>query len=136
TMNRLYVAESGLTPTGAKADHRLPVRAADVALLARALAAAAGVAGVSAPPADQVPARWVQAVAHDLGRHRGRSLVVAGETQPAEVQALAHLTNAALGNVGHTVAYVPAAELRPEDQLGPLPALAEALAAVRAELPA
>src|SRR5439155_278856 len=65
-MNRLYVAESGLTPTGAKADHRLPVRAADVALLARALAAAAGVAGVSAPPADQIPARWVQPAAHYL----------------------------------------------------------------------
>ncbi|TMA61817.1 MAG: 4Fe-4S dicluster domain-containing protein [Deltaproteobacteria bacterium] len=133
-MNRLYVAESGLTPTGAKADHRLPVRAADVALLARALAAAAGVAGVSAPPADQVPARWVQAVAHDLGRHRGRSLVVAGETQPAEVQVLAHLTNAALGNVGHTVAYVPAAEVRSEDQLGSLHVLVDDMAAGRVEL--
>ena len=133
-MNRLYVAESGLTPTGAKADHRLPVRAADVALLARALAAAAGVAGVSAPAADQIPARWVQAVAHDLGRHRGRSLVVAGETQPAEVQALAHLTNAALGNVGHTVAYVPAAEVRSEDQLASLHELVDDMAAGRVEL--
>src|SRR5439155_757475 len=133
-MNRLYVAESGLTPTGAKADHRLPVRPADVALLARALAAAAGVAGVSAPPADQIPARWVQAVAHDLGRHRGRSLVVAGETQPAEVQALAHLTNAALGNVGHTVAYVPAAEVRSEDQLASLHELVDDMAAGRVEL--
>src|SRR5439155_8094047 len=133
-MNRLYVAESGLTPTGAKADHRLPVRAADVALLARALAAAAGVAGVSAPAADQIPARWVQAVAHDLGRHRGRSLVVAGETQPAEVQALAHLTNAALGNVGHTVSYVPAAEARSEDQLASLHVLVDDMAAGRVEL--
>src|SRR5436305_252332 len=133
-MNRLYVAESGLTPTGAKADHRLPVRAADVALLARALAAAAGGAGVSAPPADQIPARWVQAVAHDLGRHRGRSLVVAGETQPAEVQALAHPTNAPPGHVGHTVAYVPAAEVRSEDQLASLHKLVDDMAAGRVEL--
>src|SRR5207249_2866083 len=96
--------------------------------------AAAGVAGVSAPPADQIPARWVQAVAHDLGRHRGRSLVVAGETQPAEVQALAHLTNAALGNVGHTVAYVPAAEVRSEDQLASLHELVDDMAAGRVEL--
>src|SRR5213594_325432 len=133
-MNRLYVAESGLTPTGAKADHRLPVRAADVALLARALAAAAGVAGVSAPPADQVPARWVEAVARDLGRHRGRSLVVAGETQPADVQALAHLANAALGNVGHTVTYVPAVEAHSEDQLASLRALVDDMAAGRVGL--
>src|SRR5947199_13498 len=99
-----------------------------------ARADAAGVAGVSAPAADQIPARWVQAVAHDLGRHRGRSLVVAGETQPAEVQALAHLTNAALGNVGHTVAYVPAAEVRSEDQLASLHELVDDMAAGRVEL--
>ena len=73
-------------------------------------------------------------MAHDLGRHRGRSLVVAGETQPAEVQALAHLTNAALGNVGHTVAYVPAAEVRSEDQLASLHELVDDMAAGRVEL--
>src|SRR5262249_58736266 len=89
-MSRLYVAESGMTPTGVKADHRVRLRAADVAPVARALAAAAGVPGATAPPADQVPRPWLDAVAKDLRAHRGPSLVLAGETQPAGGQALAH----------------------------------------------
>ena len=39
TMNRLYVVESTPTVTGAMADHRLPMRASDVVLFARGLAA-------------------------------------------------------------------------------------------------
>ena len=133
-MNRLYVAESALTPTGAKADHRLPLRAADVAALARALAAAAGVPGATAPPGDQLPRKWIEAVARDLARHRGRSLVIAGETQPADVQALAHLMNAALGNVGKTLTYAPPVEVRSEDQLASLRALVDDMAAERVEM--
>ncbi|TMB50540.1 MAG: molybdopterin oxidoreductase, partial [Deltaproteobacteria bacterium] len=133
-MNRLYVAESALTPTGAKADHRLPLRAADVAALARALAAAAGVPGATAPPGDQLPRKWIEAVARDLARHRGRSLVIAGETQPADVQALAHLINAALGNVGKTLTYAPPVEVRSEDQLASLRALVDDMAAERVEM--
>lgn len=41
-LNRLYVAESMPTSTGAMADHRLPLRAADIDDLARQIAAAAG----------------------------------------------------------------------------------------------
>ena len=44
--------------------------------------------------------QWIAAVASDLTRAAGRSLVVAGERQPAAVHALAHAINAALGNVG------------------------------------
>src|SRR5262245_22924914 len=133
-MSRLYVAESGMTPTGVKADHRVRLRAADVAPVARALAAAAGVPGATAPPADQVPRPWLDAVAKDLRAHRGRSLVLAGETQPAEVQALAHLANAALGNAGATVEYIAPPAVRSEDQLASLRALADDMAAGRVEL--
>src|SRR5439155_1754846 len=35
-MNRLYMAESMLTPTGARADHRVPMRSAQVEAFARA----------------------------------------------------------------------------------------------------
>src|SRR5207237_1861376 len=59
TMNRLYAVESRLTPTGAKADHRLAVRAGDVAIVARGLAAGLGVRGATQPPRDTLPAKWV-----------------------------------------------------------------------------
>src|ERR1700732_5389752 len=47
-MNRLYVIESTPSSTGAKADHRLPLRAVDIEWFARALAGALGLdAGVA-----------------------------------------------------------------------------------------
>ncbi|HEV8375898.1 MAG TPA: TAT-variant-translocated molybdopterin oxidoreductase, partial [Candidatus Polarisedimenticolia bacterium] len=46
TMNRLYVAESMPSLTGAMADHRFRMRSSDVPLLARAVAAALEVPGV------------------------------------------------------------------------------------------
>ncbi len=49
--------------------------------------------------------KWVAAVARDLKRNRERSIVIAGPRQPAEVHALAHLINHALGNTGRTVTY-------------------------------
>ena len=45
-MNRLYVIESTMTPTGGKADHRLALRYAEVEEFARELAAALGVGTV------------------------------------------------------------------------------------------
>jgi len=44
TMNRLYVVEAMPTPTGARADHRMPLRAGDMEEFAWALATAAQVA--------------------------------------------------------------------------------------------
>ena len=46
----------------------------------------------------------------DLQQHRGRSLVLAGDQQPAVVHALAHAMNQALGNVGKTVFYTEPVE--------------------------
>jgi molybdopterin-containing oxidoreductase family iron-sulfur binding subunit len=100
-MNRLYVVESTPTSTGAMADHRLALRAADVETFARAVAAAAGIA-VEAPAAPELE-RWAAAVARDLQKHRGASVVIPGEAQPPVVHALAHAMNHALGNTGRTV---------------------------------
>ena len=84
-MNRLYVVESTPTNTGAKADHRLPLRAGEVeALRARAGARArrAGRAAGAVGAAPRRRDRWIAARASDLQAHRGASLVIAGDEQP------------------------------------------------------
>jgi MoCo/4Fe-4S cofactor protein with predicted Tat translocation signal len=106
-MNRLYVVEQGSTTTGAMADHRLAIRASDVAAFASALASALHVPSNSgnAQVPQGVPSGWMEALARDLQNHRGACLVVAGEQQPAVVHSLAHTINIALGNENSTVVY-------------------------------
>jgi MoCo/4Fe-4S cofactor protein with predicted Tat translocation signal len=118
TMNRLYVVEPTPSVTGATADHRLPMRASEVDLFARALAAKLGLGGSASLPADA--GKWLEAVAKDLQKHKGTSLVVAGEHQPAEVHALAHAINATLGNVGNTLYYTESVEAHSVNHLDSL----------------
>ena len=102
-MNRLYVVEPTPSVTGASADHRLPLRASDVELFARAVAADLGLGGTNGLGGDAK--KFAEAVAKDLQKNKGASLVVAGEQQSAAVHALAHAINGALGNVGTTLHY-------------------------------
>ena len=82
-MNRLYVVEPTPSITGDSADHRLPVKASEVEAIAQAVAArAAGSTGQSATLRPEL-SRFVDAVAKDLQAHRGASIVIAGEYQPA-----------------------------------------------------
>src|SRR5579864_60056 len=111
SMNRLYVVESSPTTTGVKADNRLGVRPSDVERIARALAARLSGGAGGQLGGDQQ--KWVDAIAADLGGHRGKSLVVPGEFQTPAVHALAHAMNAALGNVGQTVIYTDPVEVEP-----------------------
>ncbi|WP_242395865.1 4Fe-4S dicluster domain-containing protein, partial [Anaeromyxobacter oryzisoli] len=74
-------------------------------------------------------AKAAAAVAADLARARGRSLVAAGARQPAAVHALVAVMNAALGNAGRTVTYRPTALLDPDAGPARLAALARELAA-------
>ena len=105
-INRLYVVESTPTLTGARADHRRPMTPAQIEEFARAVAAAVG-AGTASAGGDA----FVSAVAEDLKAHRGTSVVVAGESQPPSVHALAHAINGSLGNTGKTVTHTePAAD--------------------------
>ncbi len=103
-INRLYSIETTMTLTGAKADHRIAVKPSQMSEVAKAVAAALGVAGSSSTYTEN--AQWIAAMAKDLLAFRGRSLVVPGESQSPAVHALAHAMNAALGNVGQTVVYV------------------------------
>ena len=114
-MSRLYVAEATPSVTGGRADHRIAMKASQVEAFARAIAAKLGVAGVTGGAPDGTDA-FVTAIAADLTAHRGTSLVVAGEAQPAAVHALAHAMNDLLGNAGQTVSYMATPEIVPSEQ--------------------
>ena len=97
SMSRLYAIESTMTLTGGMADHRLAVKAGAVPFAAAAIAQGLGVAtgartvlGGSAQP-------FVDAIVADVRAAGGRAAFVAGETQPAEVHALAAALNGRFG---------------------------------------
>jgi MoCo/4Fe-4S cofactor protein with predicted Tat translocation signal len=146
-MNRLYALESMPTSTGARADHRLALKASLIEAAARRIADLAGSGGTGGAgrtgvaqdfsPADgfsPAQAKFFTAVANDLRAHRGRSIVIAGDSQPAAVHALAHAMNQALGNVGATVIYTDPVEAEPIDQVGSLKALVADMNAGRVDL--
>jgi Fe-S-cluster-containing dehydrogenase component len=129
-MNRLYAVESSPSSTGASADHRLPLRASEVEGFARAVAA---YLGIGSAPAEVPYAKWAAAVARDLEKHKGASLVIAGEQQSPAVYALAHAVNQALGNVGSTVVYIEPVEAKPVDQMESLRELVQDIDAGQVE---
>jgi len=106
-MNRLYVIEPSFSSTGACADHRARVKAADIGKALAALATQLGHSGVTIdatvvgalPPAnlDARTAKIVAALAKDLAAHRGAAVVTVGVRQPAWVHALGYAINTALG---------------------------------------
>jgi len=114
---RLYAVECTPGLTGANADHRLALRPSQLRGFAHAVAHRLGaVPGAPAPDAN-VPPAWLGATVEDLQRHRGASLVLAGDRQPPEVHALAHAMNDALGSVGTTVTYIePVADPSSQNQ--------------------
>lgn len=127
-MNRVYIAESVFSNTGAVADDRLGVRLSRVDVVARALAVALGVPGAAASaslsPAEEA---WVARAAADL-KHAGKSSVVtAGSHLDPATQAVAHLINLHLGNTGTTVRYVTLPDADRPTHLSAITAFAEAL---------
>jgi MoCo/4Fe-4S cofactor protein with predicted Tat translocation signal len=131
-MSRLYAIESTPTLTGAKADHRLAMKASEVEGFGRQLAGAVGAPAPAGPASGatdpaSVIGKWLAAIAKDLQAHRGRSLVIAGQYQPASVHTLARSINQALGNVGSTVTYGPSIEAAPTDHTASLNDLVRAM---------
>jgi MoCo/4Fe-4S cofactor protein with predicted Tat translocation signal len=133
-MNRLYVVEPMPTPTGSKADHRLPLRAGDIEEFSWALATGIGAANGPRQGENNDIYKWVGAIARDLQNNKGACLVIPGEHQPPIVHALAHVMNASLGNVGKTVFYTDPIEANPVDQLASLQDLVKDLDAGVVEL--
>jgi MoCo/4Fe-4S cofactor protein with predicted Tat translocation signal len=136
-MNRLYMVESTLTTTGAKADNRIPLKAAEVDSFARAVARALnvplGAAGEPGTLSDEV-SKFAQSVARDLRANGGKSIVIAGEHQPAQVHAIANAINIALGNADRTVVYTDPIEANPVNQLTSITELVRDLNAERVDL--
>ncbi len=113
--NRLYVVESTPSLTGAQAEHRLPVRAADVETFARALAAGVG---LPVQGGDGAHGPFLSGLLGDLQERRpGTTLVMVGPWQPPVVHALAHAINEKLGNVGRTVSCAEPVEAQARDHL-------------------
>jgi molybdopterin-containing oxidoreductase family iron-sulfur binding subunit len=127
SMNRLYVVEPMPTPTGTKADHRLPLRASDIEEFAWALAISLGIAQGPKNGENHDIYKWLGPIARDLESNKGSSVVIAGAQQPPIVHSLAAIMNEKLGNVGKTVFYTDSIEANPADQVASIQDLARDL---------
>ncbi len=130
-MNRLYVVEGSPSLTGAVADHALSLRSSEVEGFARAVAAGLGLAVEGATSAH---ADWVGPLVKDLRKHGARALVLAGESQPPAVHALAHAMNDRLGSSGTAVVYTSPVEAGGQDHAASLRELAADMEAGKVEV--
>lgn len=132
-MSRLYAVEPMLSPTGAVADHRLALKASEVEVFAKTLAAELKVRG--APSAGQLSEKakaWIPHLVKDLLANKGHSIVVAGDHQPASVHAIVHAINDELKNAGKTVKYCKPIEAAPESKESQHAALRSLIADINA----
>ena len=145
-MNRIYAVESAFSEIGSLADHRLALRAELIPAFVAALDAAVSQKANPLPElgaAQAVPqaqflsdpgvAKFLEVVAKDLLENIGSSVIVAGETQPAEVHALVHRLNAVLGNVEKSVHYVEEEAGEPLSDVDALKRLTEEMNGGRVE---
>jgi MoCo/4Fe-4S cofactor protein with predicted Tat translocation signal len=121
-MSRMYVAESRLSTTGARADERFAARPSRIEALARAIHA---LAMDETPTVDAEILPHAEAVIAELEAHRGHVVLAAGPTQPASVHAICHALNSRYGAVGRTVTYI---------EVDDRPSHVEALAELTTEL--
>jgi MoCo/4Fe-4S cofactor protein with predicted Tat translocation signal len=115
-MNRLYAIESTPSSTGAKADHKLPLRTVEMEEFAWALAVELGVVGSAGKKLSGAQGKYLEAAAKDLAAHRGSSVVIVSDHQPPVVHGLAHAINQELGNAGKTVIYADPVDANPVNQ--------------------
>jgi Fe-S-cluster-containing dehydrogenase component len=113
--------ESGFSLTGSNADQRVAVHPSELGLVALALAGRlARRAGAPAPAvSSEAPCdpALLDALAAELWRHRGESLVVCGVNDLA-LQVVVNRINSLLGNVGRTIDLDRPSLQRQGDDLG------------------
>lgn len=102
TANALFVAESSPSLTGARATQRRRVPSHRVPALVAAIANAAGLE-VEVPDLSQEDWAWAGEMARRLELSGGNSLILVGDHQPPEAQALALALNVLFANIGSTV---------------------------------
>ena len=124
TMSRIYAIEPTPTLVGSVADHRFIAGPEDVQRIVTALAA--GI--LRNEPTSSAP-HWVTPLIADLRAAHGRALVHAGPDQSAELHALVHAMNEALGARGTTFDLIEPVAHQPVDQTGSLRTLIAAMQA-------
>ncbi|MFQ5500227.1 MAG: TAT-variant-translocated molybdopterin oxidoreductase, partial [Candidatus Zixiibacteriota bacterium] len=123
SMNRLYVVETGFSLTGSAADNRLRLKNQEIGPFVVALGFSLKAQGLKLPGFDQlqmptgakVDKKWVMAVASDLIKAKGKSLVMVGRRQAPAIHAAALAINEALDNIGSTITYHDAPDLVSSD---------------------
>jgi MoCo/4Fe-4S cofactor protein with predicted Tat translocation signal len=110
-MSRSYAIEPTPTLTGVAADHRFVTSPRDLVRIVPALAAAV----LHGETPSDMPG-WLAPLVAEMKAARGRTFVHAGPHQPAEVHALVHAMNEALGGRGTTYTLIGAVEADPVDQ--------------------
>lgn len=107
-MSRIYSVENGFTVTGSYADHRLRIKASEMADFANAIANAlsgrvSGLSNFSSVSNKFTGTEFVTVLADDLANNAGRSAVSLGFDFAPEVHAVVAAINSALNNYGSTV---------------------------------
>lgn len=108
SMNRIYSVENGFSTTGSYADHRLRIKASEMADFANAIAAAlsakiSGLNSFSSVNNKFTGSEFVTVMSDDLANSAGRSAVSLGFDYAPEVHAVVAAINSALNNYGTTV---------------------------------
>ena len=135
-MNRLWVAESVMSNTGAMADHRLGMRAELGLPFALALDAAVSGGGAAVNSEflkEQKVQQFISALAEELKANNGRAVVIAGRRQPPEVHAVVAKINQAIGAVGATLDYVEDPDPERPSHVQAISQLAQEMAAGRVQ---
>jgi MoCo/4Fe-4S cofactor protein with predicted Tat translocation signal len=114
-MSRFYAIECTPTSTGAKADHRLPMRASEIERFVRAMASGGIIPDVNIR-LEGNESGFFKVMSTDLLKNRGSCVVVPGDHQPPAVHVLAHALNQQLGNVGKTIFYTEPVDANPINQ--------------------
>jgi len=98
-LSRLYVAETAFSPTGASSDTRIAATPSEIEAIARTLAKELGLeVNLAEVHLNEAQTKAVKVAAKDLRASKGKSVIVAGETQAPIVHVIAAAINKKLAS--------------------------------------